>query len=192
MINLDLLSTDINLDSGRLILRKPTSEDIKDIFEYAKDESVAHFTRFNPHKSEEDTKFFLISANRQLQSRTALVFVLEFKEEKKVIGSISFQNISEDNERAEIGFALSKKYWGKGLMSEAFSKMIEFGFKKIKFNRLEALCNIENIRSIRLLTTFMQKEGVLRERDKSKDRFVTSEMFSVLRKDFILSRPINK
>ncbi len=192
MINLDLISADVKLDTNRLILRKPSADDVKDIFEYAKDESVAHFTRFEPHKSTEDTKMFLISVKQKHLNKTSLVLVLELKEEKKVIGSTSFQNIAEDSERAELGFALSKKYWSKGLMSEAVCKMIEFGFKKIKFNRIESLCNIENIRSIRLLSTFMQKEGILRERDKVKGRFCTYDMFSILRREYILSRPLNK
>lgn len=192
MINLDLISQDINLETKRLILRKPQPDDINDIFEYASDETVAHFTRFDPHKSKEETKMFLITVNQKHLNKTDLVLLLELKDEKKIIGSISFQNILEDSERAEIGFALSKKYWSRGLMSEAFNKMIEFGFKKIKFNRLESFCNIENIRSNRLLNTFMQKEGVLRERDKIKGRFVSSNVFSILRKDYILSRPIVK
>lgn len=192
MLNLDLISSDIKIDTKRLLLRKPTSDDLDDIFEYASDEGVAFFTRFNAHKSLEETKMFLISVNQKHNIKTDLILVLELKDEKKVIGSIAFKEISQDDERAEIGFVLNKNYWGKGLMSEALSKIIEFGFKKMKFNRLEALCNIENIRSIRLLTTFMQKEGVLRERTKKKGFFETSNIFAILRKDYILSRPLNK
>lgn len=190
MIYLEHIDSKINLDTQRLVLRKPIAQDLEDIFEYAKDEDVARFTRFKPHKTLQDAKMFLQVVKQQHQNKTALTLLLELKENKKVIGSISFMNISFDNERSEIGFALSKNYWGKGLMSEAIEKLLEFGFKKIKFNRIEAFCNIENLRSARLLNTFMQKEGSLKQRDKIKDRFCSFNIYSVLRKEYILKKSI--
>ena len=73
-------------------------------------------------------------------------------------------------------------------MTEAIQKFLEFGFKKIKFNRIEAFSNIENFRSSNLLKTFMQKEGVLKERDKVKDRFWSFNIYSILRKEYILNK----
>ncbi|KKL18150.1 hypothetical protein LCGC14_2478400 [marine sediment metagenome] len=188
MIYLDIIDTNIKIETKRLILRKPTSDDIDDIFEYAKEEDVAKFTRFKAHKSLQDTKMFLQIVKQKHQNKTALTLILELKENKKIIGSISFENISQDDERAEIGFALSKEYWSQGLMTEAIQKLLEFGFKKIKFNRLEAFSNIENFRSSNLLKSFMQKEGVLKERDKVKDRFCSFNIYSILRKEYILNK----
>ena len=188
MIYLDIIDTNIKIETKRLILRKPTSDDIDDIFEYGKDEDVAKFTRFKAHKSLQDTKMFLQIVKQKHQNKTALTLILELKENKKIIGSISFENISQDDERAEIGFALSKEYWSQGLMTEAIQKLLEFGFKKIKFNRLEAFSNIENFRSSNLLKSFMQKEGVLKERDKVKDRFCSFNIYSILRKEYILNK----
>ncbi|NGX52882.1 MAG: putative ribosomal N-acetyltransferase YdaF [Candidatus Anoxychlamydiales bacterium] len=188
MIYLDIIDTNIKLETKRLILRKPLSEDIDDIFEYAKEEDVAKHTRFKAHQTLQDTKMFMQIVKQKHQNKTALTFLLELKENSKVIGSISFQNISEDDERAEVGFALSKKYWSCGFMTEAVEKILEFGFKKIKFNRLEAFSNIENFRSSNLLNTFMQKEGVLKERDKVKDRFWSFNIYSILRKEYILKK----
>ena len=185
MIYLDIIDTNIKLETKRLILRKPTSDDIDDIFQYAKEEEVARFTRFKAHKTLQDTKMFMQIVKQKHQNKTALTLLLELKENSKVIGSISFQKISSDDERAEIGFALSKKYWSCGLMTEAIQKFLEFGFKKIKFNRIEAFSNIENFRSTSLLNTFMQKEGVLKERDKVKDRFCSFNIYSIDRKSVV-------
>nr|NGX64012.1 hypothetical protein [Candidatus Anoxychlamydiales bacterium] len=134
-LNLDLIDSDIKLETERLILRKPKAEDIEDIFEYAKEEDVARFTTFVAHKSLQDTKMFLQIVKQKHQNKTALTLLIEHKKDKKIIGSISFQDISDNDERAELGFALSKNYWGHGLMIEAIEKLFEFGFKKMKFNR---------------------------------------------------------
>lgn len=187
-LNLDIIDSDILLETKKLILRKPKAEDIEDIFEYAKEKDVARFTRFEAHKTTQDTKMFLQIVKQKHQNKTALTLLIELKENKKVIGSISFLNISDIDERAEIGFALSKKYWGQGLMSEAIVKLFDMGFRKIKFNRLEAFSNIENVRAIHLLKTFMQKEGVLKEREKVKDRFCSLNIYSILRKEYILKK----
>ncbi|MEB2494657.1 GNAT family N-acetyltransferase [Peribacillus frigoritolerans] len=48
---------------------------------------------------------------------------------------------------AEIGFILSKDHWGKGIILEAATEVIEFGFNKMKLNRIEAPCMVENIQS---------------------------------------------
>lgn len=187
-LNLEIIDSDIKLETKRLILRKPKAEDVGDIFEYAKEEEVARFTRFEAHRSIQDSKMFLQIVKQKHQNKTALTLLLELKDNKKIIGSISFINISEDDERAEIGFALSKNYWGQGLMSEALLKIFELGFRKIKFNRLEAFSNIENIRTIRLLKTYMQKEGTLKDREKRKGRFCTFNIYSILRKEYILKK----
>jgi len=187
-LNLDLIDSDIKLETERLILRKPKAEDIEDIFEYAKEKDVARFTRFEAHKSIQDTKMFLQIVKQKHQNKTGLTLLIEHKKDKKVIGSISFQDISDSNERAEMGFALSKNYWGQGLMLEAVEKLLGFGFKKMKLNRIEAFSNIENIRSIKLLNSIMQKEGTLKERDKLKGIFCSVNIYSILRKEYILKK----
>ncbi|NGX29086.1 MAG: putative ribosomal N-acetyltransferase YdaF [Candidatus Anoxychlamydiales bacterium] len=191
-IKLNIIDTNIKLETTRLTLRKPEPDDVDDIFEYAKDPEVARFTRFQPQKTSQETKMFLQVTKQKHQNKTALVLVIELKAEKKVIGTISFQNISELDERAEIGFVLSKKYWSKGLMSEAFQAFLEFGFKKIRFNRLEAFSDIENYRSSNLLKDIMQKEGLLREREKKDNRFCSFNIFSILKKDYIFKRSLKK
>ena len=53
--------------------------------------------------------------------------------------------------RAEIGFDLARGYWGKGIMQEALMPVIEFGFKQMRLEKIEATVVQENVRTIRLL-----------------------------------------
>nr|NGX63786.1 hypothetical protein [Candidatus Anoxychlamydiales bacterium] len=48
--------------------------------------------------------------------------------------------------------------------------------------------NIENIRSIKLLNSIMEKEGTLKERDKLKGAFRSVNVYSILRKEYILKK----
>ncbi len=53
--------------------------------------------------------------------------------------------------KAEIGYELLPGYQGKGLMQEAASKVLEFGFQHIGLDSLEAYTHTENQSSTRLL-----------------------------------------
>ena len=63
-------------------------------------------------------------------------FAIEEKETGKVIGSIGLEEADrrESDERTldkkgrELGYVLSKDYWGKGLMPEAVKRVIQYAF----------------------------------------------------------------
>jgi hypothetical protein len=63
------------------------------------------------------------------------------------MGTIDFVAWSPIHSRAEIGFILSKEHWGTGIILEAASKVIQFGFNNMGLNRIEAPCMVENLQS---------------------------------------------
>ena len=78
------------------------------------------------------------------------------KENSKVIGSLGLEELDPDpveDERCgrEIGYVLSKDYWGKGLMPEAVRAVIEYCFSELKFDYLTCGHFIRNDRSRRVV-----------------------------------------
>jgi RimJ/RimL family protein N-acetyltransferase len=65
--------------------------------------------------------------------------------------------------RADVGFELSKEYWGKGLASEALEAVINYGFEQLNLQRIQALIEPPNDSSQKLVERkgFI-KEGLLR------------------------------
>ena len=66
-------------------------------------------------------------------------FALEYK--GKVIGSLGIEEYSEENypeldslQGREIGYVLSKAYWGQGLMPEAVTAVIDWLFNEIQLD----------------------------------------------------------
>ena len=66
-------------------------------------------------------------------------FALEYK--GKVIGSLGIEEYSEENypdldalQGREIGYVLSKAYWGQGLMPEAVSAVIDWLFNEVQLD----------------------------------------------------------
>ena len=66
-------------------------------------------------------------------------FALEYK--GKVIGSLGIEEYSEENypeldalQGREIGYVLSKAYWGQGLMPEAVKTVIDWLFNEVQLD----------------------------------------------------------
>ena len=84
-----------------------------------------------------------------------------------VIGAVALENIKKH--KAELGYWLGKKYWNKGIMTEAIRIMTDIGFKKLKLARIYAYTFPKNTSSRKVLEKNGYKlEGLLRK-DELKD-----------------------
>ena len=129
--------TDIRIETERLILRAWTQSDLHDFYEYASVEGVGEKAGWNHHRSIEESQtilgFFI---------KNKKTFALELKENGKVIGSIGLEPRDEDAglpfelQGREIGYVLSMKYWGNGLMTEAVKAVINYCFTVLNFDYL--------------------------------------------------------
>lgn len=173
------------LETERLILRKMTLEDAEDMFEYASDPDVAKYTTWDAHQSIKDSKFFLEIVVERYKNRQITDWGIVHKEEGKLIGTCGFAECHLFHSRAEIGYALSRKYWRQGYMSEAVTAIIRFGFQTMNLNRIEARCEVENIASARVMEKVgMQFEGILRQHIFTKGKYCDLKIYSILRQDF--------
>ena len=115
--NIDL--TNVILETERLILRPWKLDDLDDFFEYAKNPDVGPRAGWLPHKNKEKSLEIL---NKFIEEKKT--FAIVYKENNKVIGSLGLEKynledkLSEffDYRGREIGYVLSKDYWGKALM----------------------------------------------------------------------------
>lgn len=89
-----------------------------------------------------------------------------------------------EHHRAEVGFELSKDYWGMGIASEALEAVIKFGFHHDQLERIEALIEPANLPSQKLVEKqgFI-REGLLRHYEYTCGKFDDLYMYSVLRGD---------
>lgn len=170
----------------RLRLRELTTEDAEDIYEYASIAEVARFLIWEPHKSINDSLWFINFAEQQYNDRSSIIWGIELREQKKLIGTIDLRGFASQHRCGDVGYVISQKYWGKGIVSEAFIALINYGFGELNLNRIEAHCEEENIGSWRVMEkTGLKFEGVLREKVFIKNKFRTMKMYSVLRRDWV-------
>ena len=131
--------TGIKLETERLILREWNLNDLDDFFEYAKNPDVGPRAGWFAHENKEKSLEIL---NKFIAEKKT--FAIVYKENNKVIGSLGIEKygsedkLSEffDYQGREIGYVLSKDYWGKGLMPEAVKTVIKYCFNELKYDFL--------------------------------------------------------
>jgi len=170
-------------------MRKITLNDANDMFEYAADPQVSEYTMWSTHGSIEETKYFLKSLLKMYKRRELVDWGIVHKAEKKLIGTCGYVEWSMTHSRGEIGYVLDRKYWNQGYMSEAVNAIMEFGFREMLLNRIEAKCEVHNIGSARVMEKVgMQLEGILRQQLFVKGRYWDLKIYSILRDDFFVVR----
>ena len=130
-MNYDIDISGVVLKTERLILREWRYSDLDDFYEYASVPGVGEMAGWPHHKSIEESKEIL---DRFISKKNQ--FCLEYN--GKAIGSLGIELYNEEKlkeldklKAREIGFVLSKDYWGKGLMPEAVKAVIDYLFNTV-------------------------------------------------------------
>src|SRR5699024_4816900 len=114
------------------------------------------------------------------KERTGIRWGMTLKDEERIIGSCGFLNIHPKHYRTEVGYELSKDYWGKGIADEALKAVISYGFQHFQLERIEALIEPENVRSLKLIEKQgFKREGLLRHYEFTCGKFDDLYMYSI-------------
>lgn len=144
--------TNIRIETPRLNLRPWREGDLADLYEYACVPGVGEMAGWNHHKDLKESKTILemfISEKKTL--------ALEEKETGKVIGSLGIERVKEDPDipqqlqGRELGYVLSREYWGRELMPEAVRAVIGYCFGVLNYDFLTCAHFIKNSQSRRVI-----------------------------------------
>ena len=145
------------IQTERLLLRKPRMDDAHVIFEtYAQDPEVTRYLVWKPHKNLQETEQFLLACGELWRTRKDFAYAITLKEDDKLIGMFGLHPLKL---KIEVGYALARPYWGKGYMTEVLRAIIGWAFAQPDIFRVQAICDVENFGSARV----MEKVGMVRE-----------------------------
>lgn len=173
------------LETERLILRRITMRDAKDIFAYSKDPEVARHVLWSAQKELGEAKEYCRFMMKRYRNDQPSSWGIIEKATDMLVGTIGYMDHSEDNASVEVGYSLARRLWNGGYMTEALSRVIEYTFTSMDINRIEAQHELTNPSSGRVMEKCgMQKEGVLRQRLYNKGRYVDVALYAILREDY--------
>ena len=134
-----------------LLLRRMHHNDAGDLFEMRKDHRMNVHTDTIPDESIDETHEYIDKMNKGVDNNKWIIWAIEHKQSKKVIGSISIWNIDALRGSAELGYGIIPEYQGRGLMKEALLKVINYVFSVMGLELLEAYTEESNTSSAKLL-----------------------------------------
>jgi [ribosomal protein S5]-alanine N-acetyltransferase len=175
------------LTTRRLRLREIRTEDAEAIFATASDEETMRFIGRETHQTIEDTRDYMRLQQVRYDERTVIRWGITLRDDDhdRVIGSCSLHHFDEGYHRAEIGYELNRDYWGQGIMPEAVSAVLTYGFGEMGLHRIEAIIDDANTRSKSLLLRLgFQYEGNLRQRFVSRNGFEDEYHYGLLRDEW--------
>ena len=121
----------VTLTTPRLTLRPWQETDLEDFYEYARVDGVGQMAGWLPHKDREESRQILA---RFIAEKKTFAIVLG----GKAIGSVGVECYHEqecpelaDLQAREIGYVLSRDYWGRGIMPEAVQAVIGWLFDTV-------------------------------------------------------------
>jgi len=139
------------LETERLVLRQVNKDDVNEVFFLRSSTEVGKYIARDPQKNINETIAFIEKTKRNMNDNKAIPWAITFKNNDKLIGTLSLHSFSEENTVAEIGYDLSPEFQKKGIMSEALKAVISYGFQDLQLLMIEAFTQIENESSKLLL-----------------------------------------
>lgn len=178
----------VTIETDRLILRKMLLSDAEDMFKnYCNDEEVAKYLPWAPHKNLKTTKKYIKSIHLRYrkEKENSYHWVIVLKEINEVIGAIDFNKFNTNDLNCELGYCMCKKYWNKGIMTEAAKAIVKYLFETRNIERIWACHVVENVGSGKVMQKIgMIKEGTFRKNKNVKGVLMDFDYYSLLRSDY--------
>ena len=174
------------LQTPRLALRQISAADTADIFGIFSDPEVMRYWDHGPMTKPSDAADYVEQIREGLLRRHLFQWGVSDSSLGRIVGTCTLLNVSAAHQRGEIGFAVARADWGRGIAMEAVSALVAFAFGELQLHRLEADVDPRNDRSLRLLERLgFRREGNLRERYFVGGERQDAVMLGLLRPEWI-------
>lgn len=173
------------IETHRLILRPFRAEDAEDMYSnWASDPEVTRFLTWPTHSNADVSRKVLEDWISHYPEGGYFNWAIEWKETGSVIGNIAVVRFEEAMETADIGYCMSRAFWGRGIMPEALRAVTDYLFDTVGVRRITASHDVNNPKSGRVMAKAgMRKEGVFRGAGKNNQGICDLAWYAALSSD---------
>lgn len=173
----------VMLETERLMLRRFAVEDGQAMYDnWASDDEVTRFLTWPTHSSVDVTNAILKEWTESYVNPDFYQWAITVKAEgDQPVGSISVVSLKEKIGRAEIGYCIGRRWWHRGITSEALKAVIAFLFDRVGANCVAARHDLKNPHSGAVMRKAgMAYEGTLRQAARSNQGICDVSCYSIL------------
>jgi len=138
------------LETERLVLRSFTLDDVDAMYEFMSDSDVVRFLPWGSYTSKDQAVRRIEGYLKNASCGEAHPWAIECKEDGNVIGLCGMYEWKPAYLVAYPVLILSKKYWGKGLATEAVRAAFACVFDRLGVNRIQSSVHPDNKVSLRV------------------------------------------
>ena len=143
-----------HIETERLIIRDIEKYDAKGIFELDSDPDVHEYLGKKPIKTIEEANQMIDFIRNQYIDNGIGRWAIIDKETEDFIGWTGLkyeQGLRKDFNYYDLGYRLRKKYWGKGIATEAANESLKYGFEKLDLKEIGAAADVNHLASNKIL-----------------------------------------
>jgi len=173
------------LETERLVLRGFTLADARPLEAIAGERRIADTTISVPHPfTPADAVRWIEGSRRGMAEGRSYRFAIELAGRAELIGYAALHDVDFEHRQAEISFWIGGGFEGRGYVTEAAGRLVDFAFDELGLNRLCAFHMVRNEGSARVLARLgFRQEGLLRHRVRKWGLFEDVLVWSRLRGD---------
>ena len=154
MLNLETTTFPV-LNTERLVLRQLVPEYAVELHQLRSDPEINRYLGRPASTGIANAITFIDKIKSLIDAYEGMYWVLTLAgDNNPLIGTICFYNFDKTNATIELGYELMTTYQGKGLMAEAVTRVIQYGFEQMNAQTITAFPSADNERSIALLNKF--------------------------------------
>lgn len=174
------------LETPRLILRPFVMEDAAAMYKnWATDPEVTKYLTWMPHTSVQESEEIIGMWVKGYEKRTTYQWAMEDRDTGEIIGCIGVVGINDGFLSCEMGYCMSRYYWGRGLMPEALKTILDHLFGVVGMERIHAKHHVLNPSSGKVMQKVgMTCEGTLRHGMRMKGEFCDVALYAIIKSDW--------
>ena len=177
------------INSKRIILRDWKDEDIIDLQNGLNNINVSKWLASVPYPyTKQDAESFIAFSKQVGENLKNIMLAIVLKENNKVIGGTSIENINTKDGTAGGGIWINEKYQKNGYGIEAFSTRAKYCFEKLNLRRLENGYFTGNEKSKNMQHKLGNKDERIRRKKYlclATKEYVDEHVTGLLKEDFI-------
>jgi RimJ/RimL family protein N-acetyltransferase len=172
------------LATPRLRLREPGRDDAPALLDILGDPEVTRYHNMPTLVTLAEAASALERLVQRFAARDTIRWAIEMVGHDAMIGTVGLLRFDFEQRRGELGYELGRRWWGRGLATEAAAAVVEYGFAVLRLHRIEAGVLLGNEASVRVLQKLgFVEEGVRRDYLYVKGSFQDFRWFSLLETD---------
>lgn len=175
------------IETERLLLRPFVIADAKPMYEnWASDYEVTKYMNWPVQKNMAEAETVVQGWIKRYTEDNFYHWAVIVKEDNCLAGSVSVVSCDESVEKMEMGYCIGKKWWNKGIMTEALSAVIDYLFVEVGVHRVQARHDTDNPASGKVMQKCgMKYEGTMRKADRTNNGICDIAYYAILAEEYI-------